>query len=215
MLDGVLKNWKAVEVTPMELYTDMFRLGDGYLQRDGEERGKYKANPIGYYRYQDKAKGSYRILFEDTFQEVLAELQQADDFAILNGITYFGRKNVQAHASKMFAMIFDIDGVTDKTLKDANNRYLFQDDATQEFPYRLLGKPVFLSDNMPKIAASAKTVLYGDLSGLSINIRENMEIQVLREKYATQHALGVIAWAEVDSRVTDHQKMAVLEMAAG
>lgn len=116
MLDGVLKNWKAVEVTPMELYTDMFRLGDGYLQRDGEERGKYKANPIGYYRYQDKAKGSYRILFEDTFQEVLAELQQADDFAILNGITYFGRKNVQAHASKMFAMIFDIDGVTDKTL---------------------------------------------------------------------------------------------------
>lgn len=102
-----------------------------------------------------------------------------------------------------------------KKLKDANNRYLFQDDATQEFPYRLLGKPVFLSDNMPKIAASAKTVLYGDLSGLSINIRENMEIQVLREKYATQHALGVIAWAEVDSKVTDHQKMAVLEMAAG
>lgn len=101
-----------------------------------------------------------------------------------------------------------------KKLKDANNRYLFQDDATQEFPYRLLGKPVFLSDNMPKIAASAKTVLYGDLSGLSINIRENMEIQVLREKYATQHALGVIAWAEVDSKVTDHQKMAVLEMAA-
>lgn len=102
-----------------------------------------------------------------------------------------------------------------KKLKDANNRYLFQDDMTQEFPYRLLGKPVFLSDNMPKIAASAKAVLYGDLSGLSVNIRETMEIQVLREKYATQHALGVIAWTEIDSKVTDHQKMAVLEMAAG
>ncbi len=102
-----------------------------------------------------------------------------------------------------------------KKLKDENNRYLFQEDLTQEFPYRLLGKPVFLSDNMPKIATSAKAILYGDLSGLSINIREKMEIDVLREQFATKHALGVIAWLDVDSKVTDHQKLAILEMAAG
>lgn len=102
-----------------------------------------------------------------------------------------------------------------KKLKDGNNRYLLQDDVTGEFPFRLLGKPVFLSDNMPAIAAGAKAVLYGDCSGLSVNFRENISIQVLQEKYATQHAIGVVSWFEFDSKVTDNQKLAVLTMKAG
>lgn len=100
-----------------------------------------------------------------------------------------------------------------KKLKDGQSRYLLQDDFSGEFPYRLLGKPVFVSDNMPKIATGAKTVLYGDMSGLSVKIAEQLEIEVLREKYATQHAIGVVAWMEVDSKVTDSQRMAVLKMA--
>ena len=100
-----------------------------------------------------------------------------------------------------------------KKLKDGQSRYLLQDDFSGEFPYRLLGKPVFISDNMPKIATGAKTVLYGDMSGLSVKIAEQLEIEVLREKYATQHAIGVVAWMEVDSKVTDSQRMAVLKMA--
>lgn len=99
-----------------------------------------------------------------------------------------------------------------KKLKDSNGRYLLQDDVTGEFPYRLLGKPVYLSDNMPKLAAGASAVLYGDYSGLSVNLREDISIQVLREKYATQHAIGVVAWFEFDSKVTDSQKLAVLTM---
>lgn len=99
-----------------------------------------------------------------------------------------------------------------KKLKDSNGRYLLQDDVTGEFPYRLLGKPVYLSDNMPKLAADASAVLYGDYSGLSVNLREDISIQVLREKYATQHAIGVVAWFEFDSKVTDSQKLAVLNM---
>lgn len=99
-----------------------------------------------------------------------------------------------------------------KKLKDFNGRYLLQDDVTGEFPYRLLGKPVYLSDNMPKLAAGASAVLYGDYSGLSVNLREDISIQVLREKYATQHAIGVVAWFEFDSKVTDSQKLAVLNM---
>lgn len=99
-----------------------------------------------------------------------------------------------------------------KKLKDSNGRYLLQDDVTGEFPYRLLGKPVYLSDNMPKLAAGASAVVYGDYSGLSVNLREDISIQVLREKYATQHAIGVVAWFEFDSKVTDSQKLAVLNM---
>lgn len=101
-----------------------------------------------------------------------------------------------------------------KLLKDGNGRYLLQDDYTGEFPYRLLGKPVYVSDNMPKMAAGAKAILYGELSGLSVNIRENIQIQILNELYATKHAIGINAWFEFDSVVTEHEKLATLQMKA-
>lgn len=97
-----------------------------------------------------------------------------------------------------------------KLLTDANGRPLLEPDATKAFPYTLLGKPIYISDNMSKIGTSSKSVLYGDYSGLSVNMRENISMEILREKYATQHALGVVAWFEFDSRITDEQKLAVL-----
>ena len=99
-----------------------------------------------------------------------------------------------------------------KKLKDSQNRYLLQDDFSGEFPYRLLGKPVYLSDNMPAMAASSKAILYGDYSGLSVNIREDISIEVLREKYATQHAIGVVGWFEFDAKVSDNRRLATLVM---
>lgn len=100
-----------------------------------------------------------------------------------------------------------------KKLKDGNGRYLLQDNVAGEFPYMLLGKPVYLSDNMPAMTTGNKSVLYGDYKGLSVNLRENVEIQVLREKYATQHAIGVVSWFEFDSKVSDNQRLAVLVQA--
>lgn len=100
-----------------------------------------------------------------------------------------------------------------RKLKDGQGNYLVQADFTEANAYRILGKPVYLSDNMPTIDTKKAVVLYGDYSGLAVNMRENIEIQVLQEKYATQHALGVVAWFEVDSKVADAQKLAVLKMA--
>ena len=102
-----------------------------------------------------------------------------------------------------------------KKLKDGQNRYMLETNLSNGFPYMLLGKPVYVSDNMPAMAASAKTVLYGDMTGLAVNMREDIFIEVLREKYATQHAIGINAWLEFDSNVIDAQKLAVLEMKAG
>lgn len=99
-----------------------------------------------------------------------------------------------------------------KQLKDSQNRYLLQGDFSSEFPYRLLGKPVYLSDNMPGMAANSKAILYGDYSGLSVNIREDISIEVLREKYATQHAIGVVGWFEFDAKVSDNRRLATLVM---
>ena len=115
MLEDVLIKHGGVEVDAMTVYTDMFHLGEGLLQRNGEPPGLFKGNALGYYRGGKAQRGHYRILFDDTFEETLKELQEAD-FAIINGITYYGRRNTQEHACKMWGMIFDLDGVTDWTL---------------------------------------------------------------------------------------------------
>lgn len=103
---------------------------------------------------------------------------------------------------------------TIKQLTDGQNRPLLEPDVTSEFPYRLLGKPVYLSDNMDTVAANKLAILYGDYSGLSVNFREDIGIEILREAYHTQHAIGIDCWFEFDSKITDEQKLAVLKIKA-
>lgn len=99
-----------------------------------------------------------------------------------------------------------------RTLKDANGRYLMQDDVTSEFGTTLLGKPVFVSDNANKMEAGKVAVIYGDLSGLAVKVSEESSIQVLREKYADEHVDGVITWMEFDSKIENQQKLAKMTM---
>ena len=95
-------------------------------------------------------------------------------------------------------------------LKDDNGRYLLQDDLTSDFGYTLLGKPVYESDNMPQIGAGNIAIYYGDMSGLATKFVEELELEVLREKYADQHAIGVVAWMEFNAKVEDAQKISKL-----
>ena len=97
-----------------------------------------------------------------------------------------------------------------RKLKDGQGNYLLQRDFSQEGAYTLLGKPVFCSDNMTALGTANKSVIvYGDISGLAVKESETPEVQVLREKYATQHAIGVVMWGEVDAKVENTQKIAV------
>lgn len=89
-----------------------------------------------------------------------------------------------------------------RKLKDGSQRYLLQDDIVNGFGFTLLGKPVMVSDRVPD-----DTMVYGDFSALYVNIRSNVEMQVLREKYATMHAVGVCAYFEMDSKVIEPQKL--------
>lgn len=101
-----------------------------------------------------------------------------------------------------------------RQLKDGNGRYLLQDDVTAAFGHTLLGKPVYVSDAMPAMAASKAVIYYGDFSGLAVKSVEEPNIQVLHEKYATQHAIGIVGWLEFDAAVQDAQRLAKLEMGA-
>lgn len=100
-----------------------------------------------------------------------------------------------------------------RELKDNMQRYLLQDDISLPFGKSLLGKPVYISDNMPALATGNMSVVYGDLSGLAVKFTEDINIQVLREKYADEHAVGVIGWVELDAKIADQQKIAVLKQA--
>lgn len=101
-----------------------------------------------------------------------------------------------------------------RTLKSTTGYYLLNDDISTPFGTSLLGKPVYVSDNMPDMGAGNVAIYYGDMRGLATKFSENMEIEVLREKYATQHAVGVVGWLEFDSKVEDNQKIAKLTMAS-
>ena len=79
-----------------------------------------------------------------------------------------------------------------RLLKDGMGRYMLQDDISLPFGTSLLGKPVYVSDNMPEIGAGNTAIYYGDFKGLATKFNENINIQVLRERYADEHADGVI-----------------------
>lgn len=100
-----------------------------------------------------------------------------------------------------------------RELKDQYGRYLLQDDISLPFGKSLLGKPVYVSDNMPDMSAGKNAIYYGDMSGLATKFSEELSIQVLREKYATMHAVGVVGWIEFDSKVENAQKIVAVKMA--
>lgn len=100
-----------------------------------------------------------------------------------------------------------------RLLKSTTGYYLLNDDVSTPFGTSLLGKPVYVSDNMPDIGTGETVIYYGDMHGLATKFSEDINIQVLREKYADEHAYGVIGWFEFDSKVIDEQQIAKLVMA--
>ena len=102
-----------------------------------------------------------------------------------------------------------------RKLKSETGSYLLNEvyDLSSPFKNTLLGKPVYVSDNMPEMEAGKIAVYYGDMSGLATKFSEDINIEVLREKYATQHAYGIVGWLEFDSKIEDPQKISAIQMA--
>ena len=99
-----------------------------------------------------------------------------------------------------------------RTLKSSTGYYLLNDDISTPFGTSLLGKPVYVSDNMPNMAAGNTAIFYGDMRGLATKFSEDINIEVLRERFADEHAYGVVGWFEFDAKVCDEQQIAKLVM---
>ena len=97
-----------------------------------------------------------------------------------------------------------------RKLKDGQNNYLLERDFTAKWGYTLLGKPVYTTDSMDTIAAGKTVIYYGDMSGVAVKLSEDINIEILRERFAEQHALGVVGFVELDAKVQDASKIAKL-----
>lgn len=98
-----------------------------------------------------------------------------------------------------------------RKLKNGQGEYLLNQVFNKDWDYELLGNPVFCSENIEELGSASKKVLfYGDASGLAYKISEDFEVNVLLEKYATQHAIGVCGYAELDAKVENTQKLVVV-----
>lgn len=95
-----------------------------------------------------------------------------------------------------------------RKLKDGQNNYLLQRDFTNPANYMLLGKPVYISENAPALGTAGNlAIMYGDFSALAVKEAQPSEIRILNEKYAEQHAIGIVAWGEIDAKIENGQKI--------
>ncbi len=100
-----------------------------------------------------------------------------------------------------------------RKLKDGDGNFLLNKDATTKWGYTLFGKPVYISDAVDGLETGKTPIYYGDFSGLAVKVSEGLSLQLLLEKYATQHVIGAVAWLEMDAKVENAQKIAKLVMA--
>lgn len=99
---------------------------------------------------------------------------------------------------------------TVRKLKDGQGNYLLNKDANSRWGYTLFGHDVYTSANMDDVKAGATVIFYGDYSGLATKVSENININVLTEVKARQHATEVLGFVEFDAKVQNAQKIAKL-----
>lgn len=164
------------------------------------------AESIAIFLENELIKGTTRIngVLDTTNNTNVAKFETTADLPSVDDLIAMQVQIPQQNQADCMWLVSNKTLVALRQLKDGNNRYLLQDDITNGFGYTLLGKPVMVSDNM-----TDTNVVYGDFSAMYVNMREDVAIQVLTEKYADEHATGVLAWLEVDARVIEPQKLVV------
>lgn len=162
---------------PVDAYRVIFHMEDGYVQKKGEEPGFYKSNPIMIYQKESRVRR--KIMYEDELDSLLKEAADAD-WAFLGGCSYFGKANKQEHASKLHAMIFDIDGITVDTMTN----FFFTCDCTND----IYPRPNF-------IALSGHGVHLYYVFDKPIDLFPEVKLQLKEMKYA----LTVKLWNQYTS----------------
>ena len=91
-------------------------------------------------------------------------------------------------------------------LQDSQNRPLilpYGAPLAGAIPVSLFGKPITINNDMPVMAANAKSILYGDFSKYMIRQLMQINIQRLVERYAELGQVGFIGLMRLDGQLLD------------
>lgn len=93
-----------------------------------------------------------------------------------------------------------------RKLKDNNGQYYVLPDVTKNFGFQVLNTHIYVTDFAP-----AGQVLYANLKEYGLAVSEEMNIQALHEKYATEYAVGVVIHGQFGGKIVDEQAFALLK----
>lgn len=104
------RNWKQ-QKQQLEVKREQ-GVPEEQLVMDYSGYGCWRYNPIAFYQevVNDKKKNRHRIILKDDEASLL--FISGRKFAIMSPITYVGRNNTQENARYLYAMAFDLDGVS-------------------------------------------------------------------------------------------------------
>jgi HK97 family phage major capsid protein len=95
-----------------------------------------------------------------------------------------------------------------RQIKDTNGRPIFvpgyETGNPGGAPDRLMGHEIVINQNMPNMAASVKSILFGDFQGYVI--RDVMDVQMFRftdSAYTKRGQVGFLAWMRTGGNLTD------------
>ena len=101
-----------------------------------------------------------------------------------------------------------------RKLKDSTGQYLWQPSIQAGTPDTILNRPLYTSAYMPALAASAKTIVFGDFSYYWVADRQGRVFKRLNELYATTGQVGFLATQRVDGKLILPEAIKVLQQHA-
>lgn len=99
-----------------------------------------------------------------------------------------------------------------RKLKDNTNNYLWENNLQAGAPARILGYPVYTSENLPTIESGAIVAIFGDFSKLIIGQRGNLVFKPLYETLALRDLTAFVMIERVDCCLTDPKAIVALKM---
>lgn len=101
-----------------------------------------------------------------------------------------------------------------RKLKDGNGQYIWQPSITAGQPDTILNRPIKTSAYVPSIAASAKTIAFGDFGYYWVADRQGRSFQRLNELYAANGQVGFKGTQRVDGKLILTEAIKVLQQKA-
>lgn len=148
--------------------------------------------------------GKFDSLFTASTEKTLT-VAKKDTYTINDLIDLQAKLKSVFQAKAVFVMHQDM-LTTLRKLQDNNGQYYVLPDVTRGFGLQILNTSILTTDFAP-----AGQVLYADLSAYGLAASEEMNIQVLNEKFATQHAVGVSIHGQFGGKIVDDQAFALLK----